>query len=292
MASLVPYALPAMAGAKRAAQIYYGARAFKRARTAASVGRHLYNNRKTYARAARVIGRAWRRRRKAPVGPSRYGMGKRVAKTKRWEAAAEVNQTESTRTLYYDNLISLSQTTTNEIDKRQRRVAYISGFKICAELKNQNAKPMLCNIALVHDRRTNEGESIIPTDEFFRANSGNVRAKEFGVLRDSHEFHCSPLNTDRFTVIRHWRFKLAPNPVVGSEGFTSQASMNNWRTFERYVPIKKNFAWNDTQPQSKLWLMRWYDGFQQATGTAAISNAVNFDMHVTGYFREPKNCAC
>ena len=62
---LVLYGAHALAGYKRGAVAVPVTRAAKRTKVALGVINHMYRNRGKYKRAARVIGRAWRRRRKS-----------------------------------------------------------------------------------------------------------------------------------------------------------------------------------------------------------------------------------
>lgn len=291
MSAMVPYIGPAMAvagyapGARRAAAALINPRSAKRARMMYAAASHMYRNRGKYRRAASLIGRAWRRSRKRRIGMGRIGQARGVARAKRTETETLTNGSASTRVLYNDEITNIPKTTVNDIDARQRDVVRLSGFKMCFEIKNNDSVPLLCNYAVVYDKQNGE---TVSTSDFFRSNGGNERAKDFSVLLNSYEFHCLPLNTDRFTVLWHRRFVLAPNPAVASTGFTGE-NRNNWKTFEKYVKLKKHITFEGGVAQSKLWLLRWYDKFQQASGGAITINIANVDHHVMAYWREPKS---
>lgn len=261
----------------------------KRARLGYTIASHLYRNRGKYYRAAKVIGRAWRKRR--PVrrrqGMGRIGNNRGRAIAKRTQPATFTNLSGSTRTLYERDLTDISKTTTNEINARQRDTCFVSGVKICMELKNLRSIPLLFNYAVVFDKRGNDQTTVLDTTDFFRAMDSDDRSTDFSIVLRSNEFHCLPLNTDRFTVLTHQRMRLGP--VSTSSQFTTENN-TNYRFIEKWVKLGKNLSWNDGHCQSKIWFIMWADNMLNGSGTAAQTNQFQCDAKFVTYFREP--CAC
>ena len=51
----------------------------------------------------------------------------------------------STRTLYVDPLVQVGETTTNQIDRRQRDIIYVPGAKICYEFVQSDTTTTAAN---------------------------------------------------------------------------------------------------------------------------------------------------
>lgn len=197
------------------------------------------------------------------------------------------NNSLSSRTLNAYNLTEIPKTSTNEIDKRQRDICYISGFKICGEIKSGGGSPVLVNYAVVYDKRSSDGTLFPTTSDFFRG-SGTERAMDFDTSLSSVEFHCAPLNTDRFVVLLHKRFTLAPNPSTTSAGYTSN-NRENYRSFDWWIPLKKQIRFEDGRAQSHVWLLFWCDRHNSPGGTLPNPTTMIWSHKIITYFREPKN---
>mgnify|MGYP000524295661 CR=1 FL=1 len=267
------------------ALVRYGKRAaylaapmpYKRARMAYGVARHVYTNRGRYKRAARVIGRAYRRYRRSRL-MGRIGQPPGLATTKRRQQLINTENV-NTLTLYQTDLTAIPHTTTNQINDRQRDVINLRGFRICWDFWNQGAFPALCNVAVVYDR---QNDFPAGTTDFFRGN-GATRATDFSTLQhNAQQFHCLPLNKDRFTILTHKRFEL--DRTVGG-GFNGATRM--WKTMKFYVPLKKQIRYEDDEPNSRILLLYWFSHLMQATGTAAAPTGIVQIKTIT-YFKEPK----
>ena len=215
---------------------------------------------------------------------ARIGTTPGTAQCKRASVAKDTF-TGSTRTLYFTELQDITKTTTNEIDKRQRDVVKLSGVKLCIEVNHLQTAPLLVNYAIVYDKRSNDGTTTVNTGDFFRANGGTQRAKDFSTVLSSAEFHCLPLNTDRFTVLWHKRFKLGVNTPSG--GYSNN-SRENYRMIQKYQKINKLIRYEDGSAQSKIWLMWWCDLFSNPAATPAAANVLQYQHEGIVYFREPK----
>lgn len=288
-APLVLYGAHALAGYKRATMPY--ARAAKRARTAYAIGsyavrqarRHYRSNKGTYRAAAKAIQRAWRSRKARTNNLSRIGaIGKAISKRANTEADS-IPLTINSRTLYFTQINQIEKATDNELDRRIRDSVYIKGFKCCMEFENNLNRPMYFHSAIVYDKRSNDGTTIVTTDDFFRSRQGNERSVDFSTALSSLEFRCLPLNTDRFSVLRHKRFFLTP--VNSGAGFTA-ASGKNYKLYEDYIRLKKLVRWNDNQAQSKIWWLQWFDYYGRVGGDPAEVGGATMTRMCTMYFKD------
>lgn len=195
----------------------------------------------------------------------------------------------NTRTLYDWEITDIGKTTTNNIHQRQRDMAYVSGFRICAEFRNVAFRPLLVNYAVLYDRRSNLGTVVPSNDDFFRAASGDQRGLDFNDSLTSHEFHCNPLNSDRFVVLKHMRFILGTAGGNDTSDAYTETNRENWKALKMWVPLKKKLTWEDGQQNNKIWLFMWCDRFFEAAGTVPQLNQLQYSAHVVAYFRDPKN---
>lgn len=231
---------------------------------------------------------ALRRRRKAATN-----MLTRIGKTGKAIAKRENTLTDiaitpmATRILYANEMQSIGKGTNNEINLRQRDVTHISGFKICIEMRNNfTVQPLYVNVAVVYDKRSNDGTTVVSQNDFFRSRGGNTRAQDFGLNLGSTEFRCLPLNTDRFSVLRHKRFMLMARDLENST--YASGAMRNFKIYEDWISLKRKITFEDGSAQSKIWLLMWCDGFMTVPGAASIPDALSVQRRVTVYFREPK----
>lgn len=255
-ASLARYAGRAtMRFAPRAAALYYG-----------------YRGAKSMLRTAR-------KRIGEPVGT---GGSKRIV------VSQSDPNTNNTRTLVTHALLDIPQGT--DIDERERRLANVRGFKICMEVKNLENEPLYFNIAVLN-LKSGAGSSSgqINNIDFFRASEGPSRARDFANDLNGMEFHCLPINTDRYNILRHKRYRLVP-PVGGT---TVSHSGFSYMNVDWYIPLKRQIRWDAataTSPESgECWVVYWADKFSALAGSTPVTNAFSVTHRMVTYFREPKN---
>lgn len=287
MSSIVLHPSHALAGyrpgafaRKRAGAALYAA-VPKRYKMAIGVGAHLYRNRGRYYRAARIIGRAWRRNRGRLK--NRIGKAPGTATSKRCAIVNTDVISKATRTIYEINLVQIPKTTTNAIDSRQRDIVNVRGFKLCFQIRNKRPEPLLFNMAVVYDKRSNDAAVVVNENDFFRG-AGNDRGQAFSNTLTSNEFHCLPLNKDRFTILWHKRF------MIGGDSDTTDIKnvTRNYRMFHKWLPLKKQIAFDDDNAQSKIWLIYWGDRFLEPASAAAASDTFDIMEYHKVYFREPR----
>lgn len=252
----------------------------KRARLAYAVGSHLYHNRRKYAKAAKTIGRAYRRFKKRQRREIGHRVGSSTAKRYDNLTASVLNQNERT-------LLATEMTFPiigDAIDNRERKMINLRGMKVCAEYKGManipSATGVYCNVALLFDK-TNPTSSTFLGEKLFRAN-GTERGRDFSSLERSIDFHCAPINTDRYGVLMHKRFRI---------NNTSQPDMNGGKvvqTVMKYVPIKRQIRFTGEVPDTRIFFVRWFALDSLHTATPTAGSMVRESYHNIWYFRDPK----
>lgn len=256
--------------------------------------------------AARVIGRAARsylgRKRKGyasrmrPMRPRKklfskthIGENNGTTTTKAFIQLNSNALNNSSRTLYTLNLTALQQGT--EINNRLRQHSNIRGFKICMEISNTTNNPIYFNIAVIAPKRVADTTvDTLPTANFFRA-QGTSRSQDFSNALTGLEFHCLPINTDDYTVLKHRRQVLttyAQPSTSWNRQYGSSFTNINW-----YIPLKRQSRYLQTEGRAgptdgAVYLAYWFATYGSASGTASIIIG-NVTTRCVTYYREPKN---
>jgi len=186
--------------------------------------------------------------------------------------------TIATRTLVSESLTNITKV--DQIDGRERHNIQLSGLKIIGELQNVINEPLYVNVALVHVRDLTN----TTTHEFFR-HDGSVRAVDFSTGLSSIEMHYSNLNTDKYAVIKHGRFRL------NSGNVNMEASGRTYMNIEWYCPIKRNLQYDadagaSVDPASNIYLLYWCDIFHAPATAGASPAALNVAWKVKAYHHD------
>lgn len=273
--------------AKRAlaAAGYYPA--FKRARTVGTIARMAYSNRRTLYRAATKIGRAWKRRsrRKAAFNPPQFTTG--TASSKRTvidRSTGPVNYSDVTQNLLV-NLSDISHTTSNSIDGRQRNIVNVRGWKICMEIVNTSSAPLYVNVAIVVPKQSVG----VSTSGFFR-DSTSSRAIDFDATQlTGMEFHCLPINTDKYYVLHHRRYRLASSD--SATNVYKEGNSKNFLNLDFYKKFNRQIRYEDnsdiTAEAGRPYLLHWASNWGTGTGEVAVTS-YSSSHRIIAYFREPK----
>lgn len=277
-----------LAGYKRAYQAAYAV-APKRYKMALGVAQHMYRNRGKYYRAAKMFQRAWKRSRKTPKYRRRTNIGHPVGSgtAKRHEITNTYGFVNS-RELNFQDLTDIDKTTALAINERNRNITNIRGFRICYEIANKREKPLIFHLAVVHDKRSNDATVTVTTNDFFRG-WNTTRAVDFGIALGSMEMNCNPLNTERFTILKHKRIHLSVTQGATGTYTKFVAGNANYRMGKMWVPLKRQIRYEDNAAQSKVWLLWWCDEFDTQPASPIVSDAMDFNRHIITYFREPKS---
>lgn len=258
----------------------------KRARVAAArVGGYVART------AARKIWRWYKKRRKVPA---RARVGERAGRTngKHKVTFFESNTNKSTRTLYLQNLTDILRTQVNDIRGRQRDVIFLSGVRVCFEIENNDTvNPMYFNFAVISPKGRNIANTVSDIENsFFRSGTTDSRNVDFADTLASIEFHCLPINTDKWHVISHKRYRLNRRSNAISEG-----SGHYYKNIDRYYKIKRQIRYDESQANTALkcetpiLMVWWCDQFNTTAGTAAQANSMVVSQRHLAYFRETRS---
>lgn len=286
MAALVPYARMALRNPYTTKTGYL---AYLRARRASRIiggAYRAYRATKMFRRIKRRVaqygGNAFKRRRIGARSRIADPVGKSTAK--RNQNVTDTLRNWTTNTQYTEDLTNLGQTTTNEINYRQRGIVNIRGFKLCMSVKNNGNTPIYLNVAVLGSK-ANPG---IINQEFFRSND-NERAVNYNdVNLTDLDRHCRAINTDRWLIFWHRRFMLGCVDQVGGDYNDKRQS---YMKLEKYVKIGRQFRYSegttDSIPENgECKLVYWFGTFN-GTGSAVV-DAASGELRNVVYFREPR----
>lgn len=261
---------------------------------AGRAARYIYDHPQTARKMARGIKRAWNKY-KARVPKFKQARSQRTREiskvgedpgtgtSKRFVPEDADAMDHSSRVLFSDNLTDIPQSATNnDIDGRQRQIAFVSGFHICMELwNNSTTLPLYVNVAIVVPKAT----TTVTSTNFFRG-SGNDRSLDFSTALSANDFHCLPICTDKYIILKHIRICLDPQSATFSG--------KQYRNLDFYVPFKRQIRWRDNvsslADNGNVYLCYWCDLFQTAAGSALTANVLKLSKRCVTYFREPKGC--
>lgn len=193
-------------------------------------------------------------------------------------------------------LLALSKTTTYDesvTNNRQKNVVDFRGVKVCLHLKlagatGYNGNKMFFNYAIISPKQLDNEIVDIPTEEFFRGQDGARFTSFVPTTLSGLDCRCLPINTDKFVIHRHRRLVLGP--YESTEGKSELST-------EFYLPIKRQIRYNATGTGDQLkfpegrdmWLVYWCAFMDEASGNAAVVNALSVRHRIIKVFREPKN---
>lgn len=168
------------------------------------------------------------------------------------------------------------------INTRQRGVAYISGVIVNQVWRNNTNEPYLVRWALVHPH--DNTESGLLTD-FFRGYN-NERSLDFSNARSSIQKQTHPINVDENTVLYSGSMYLGPNAAAGA--YTERSSVNMC-SLNTYLPIKRQVRYDTDTVQNcndKIFLVWWATQYLTA-GTDDVPTAITTQSDIITVFRDP-----
>lgn len=262
----------------------------RRARAAYRIGRFIYDNRSNFKKAYRAA--KWiRNKRRKRFSTRNVGEPIGTSNSKRCETGTNGTTPEPlrTRSLYNQGLVDIQRQAQfeNNLDRRIRDVINLRGVRVCMEVQNTSDAPMYFNMAIISPK---DGTSGIQQNDFFRSQKGGGdRSVDFNIQLTSGEFHCLPINNDKYTVLKHKRFRLAPKPIGLTAANYTQGQGLNYKNIDFYQPIKRQIRYqaDSVTPQSgQVWMVWWCDNFLTPGGTSSQVNKGFFSYRTIAYFRE------
>lgn len=186
----------------------------------------------------------------------------------------------ATRNLYSADLVDIVRATDHEIDERSRDIINLKGVKLCLELKNNLDKPLYFNFAVVVPKY-DQSNNFVPTNDFFR-NNQNGRGTDFNTGLSSLEFHCMPINADKYIILYHKRCLLGPD---GGATFNS-AGPPNFMVLSKWVKVNRQIRFEDNDPvNGRIQYCYWADNMEGAPADPSVVNAFTISEHFVAYYR-------
>jgi len=193
--------------------------------------------------------------------------------------------------LIKSNCISITNGGTN-YDSRLSKGVYLKGLRIRMHYANKLFRPMVVHMALVVPKYGINGISDTFQTEFFNGlgvgSTGNT--KEGIAFDDTVQngllLATLPINTERWDVIQHTRFKLG---VISTTGGYSSGELKNYRSLYRYVKINKQIDFPDAtsnlpRPDQQIYMLTWAAPLDWEVSQGLIEDALLIMQNVCCVF--------
>ena len=241
-----------------------------------------YRNRKSLKRAARVVQRAWRSRKKARTSPSI----RQVSKVK--GNIANVASGLAAQTLTFHEIVFPSMETDNqEYAQRSGPYLWVNSMKVCAKFTNLLATTGLdVHFAMVQAKGTNSSSSQISDDLFTNPYASNQRLASFPAASTAynHELECYTLNSTKWNIIFHKRFTLD-----GKGTATGQMRDGRFmKDFHIFKKINKRIMFefpSSDHPEKTWWLLIWCQQNDVTTTQEIVNPVLDIKMNTRVYFK-------
>jgi len=181
-------------------------------------------------------------------------------------------------------------------DGRVANRIFLKGFRIRCHFQNRLLRPAVVHYAIVRPKHSIASQSDSFTTQWFRnLGLGTTSTTQMGTdFLDTQLngvlYATLPINTDRWDVIQHTRFKLG---CISTTGGYSSGELKNYRSLYRYVKINKiiefpdgntNFPSIDQQFYQVIWACPFdYSG----TTETEIPDALTVLTNVVSVFTRP-----
>ena len=171
----------------------------------------------------------------------------------------------NSRVLYQTDLTAIVKNdTNNDINKRERQLVFVVGFNVCLEIQNISSSALYFNIAVIAPKCvTGVG---LETD-FFRGYE-NERSVDFDPMTlTSLDFHCRPINTDRYTILKHQKLLLSKFESSTQDGGNRTAYTVN----DMWIPLNRQIRYEHTSSNSScdpVYMVFWMDKFSTGAGSS------------------------
>lgn len=295
--SMIPVSTAALMGAPTAYQVNRAYQAYRRTRPysrgAMAMGKFAYSHRKDIAFLAKKLGKAKafkraqnvvnKRRTAAKIGED---VGQDTARTSRTVDESSVNK--NTRQLYTNNILDIDRGT--GLHERLRDIIHVKGFKVCMEVKSNtgtvsSGNELLFNLALICPK----GQETVDVTDFFRDHHSDRRNQDFSVGLTSTEFHCLPINSDKYHILMHKRYRL---------GDSLNDHNPSYKFIQEWIPINRQFRYvsgesagnEQVNNYDKIYLVYWADVGMADSASLSLSNAMTVTNHGVLYWKDVCQC--
>lgn len=233
-------------------------------------------------------GHSYRPRKKARTTNTRKTIGQPVglSNAKRHASLVSASAGKNTRTLYDNELTEIPEANSAfDIQGRRRDIVNLRGFKCCATIHNLSDTPLMFNWAIVAPRGN---ASAITTQDFFRGTNAE-RALDADNNLSTLQWHCSAINTDRFTVLKHKKMMIAPNANPEGSNFTFNVA-NNVKVIDDWTKLDRQLRYAEGKCLDAVFVVYWADFYGQPSGAVPATGAYAVQDFYTTFYHDPINC--
>lgn len=127
---------------------------------------------------------------------------------------------------------------------REHDVALITGFKLHVTMVNHWTVPTTVHMAIISPLKQEGAE--FETSKFFKGAGGST-GSSIGIdyngittpsfTPSSEELNYLHINTDQYSVIKHWKILLGTQNAGTAAGNFTSGEKSNYRTVKKYIPI-------------------------------------------------------
>lgn len=187
------------------------------------------------------------------------------------------------KTLYSIALPQLDRGT--GIRERLSGRVFLKGFKVCGLWDNDegNDRAYECHWAIIQEK-DNQNSTALGVDFFRDTAQATTRVVDFTNDTTSSSWDiriiCNPINTQRYNVITHRRFWLAPDSL--------QVANKMIKKFEKYIPIKRKIEFESDSDAFNIkpwYLVYWWLPVRASDKDATVKN-VNVNWKVQTYYSD------
>lgn len=171
-------------------------------------------------------------------------------------------------------------------NQRERNIIRLGGFKLCMEftagqsllIGGANRDRQVTINVCVLSQKFDPTDTTLDNTHFFRANDGVNRAIDFDVVARSIDFHCLPVNTDKFNIHMHHRTYLSGESI--EHGPTVRRIM-------KYIPINRQIRYDDSNKPSTQFFLVWWAALAGEHTTLSFSDIYKVQWTNVTYYRDP-----
>lgn len=215
-------------------------------------------------------------------GTTKVGEPMRLTHSKRDMTYSVMDLQFDSRTLYSQELTAVVGGD-GENDRR-RQLINCKGFEICIHVTNKQDQPLFVNFAILAPKHTSSG---ISATDFFRSNDG-ARGTNFSTVLTALELAYLPINTDKYTILRHMRMQLNSMQDRASY-YNSDAGPGNWISKKMWLPINRQLRYDNniaTSCATPMYVVYWCDIMRQPASSAVAANVASMSLMHTMFFTD------
>jgi len=166
----------------------------------------------------------------------------------------------------------------------------ISGLDICMHIVNKHTVPMLFHTAIVQRKNTTDNFA----DNFFRqdGNGSKIsqgRSYDFDNDLSGWEMNCLNMSPDNMIILEHKRYTIHGRTGIDASAKYNNMGRKNWKDIDRYIPIKRQFRFNDLgQPDTPLIMYWWFSFPDEIVGSLPQTGFCDISMKIQTFFQNPK----